>query len=70
LHVTLNEGGKRKAESGKETEEPFKSLNLKSLNLLSGSLFLQKFLIDNGIHNFTVKQIEPNIEDCYMKLAQ
>jgi ABC-type multidrug transport system ATPase subunit len=69
LHVTLAEGGKWEAEGGRETGE-ISSSKFEEAPEGRGSLYINRFLINNGFKNITVKKIEPNIEDCYMKLAQ
>jgi hypothetical protein len=60
LHITLEkgEGRKQKAES----------IQNSILNLIQDKI--QNYLTSLNHNNVTVKEIAPNIEDCYMKLAQ
>jgi ABC-type multidrug transport system ATPase subunit len=57
LHVTLNAESKKEAEGGKQKTEEENILTLLRSYGLTAS------------NNVTIKQISPNIEDCYMNLA-
>jgi hypothetical protein len=35
-----------------------------------GGVVLKKYLLNIGHQNIIIKQIKPNIEDCYMNLSQ
>jgi len=65
LHVTLKE------ERRKEKEEKSPSiLEGVACEARQGSLYeIGNYLIEHGFKNITIKQIKPNIEDCYMNLA-
>jgi ABC-type multidrug transport system ATPase subunit len=70
LHVTVNEqkaeGRKQKAES---QEIPLQSIE--GVPEGRDSLYeIEKYLTNHNFKNITIKQIKPNIEDCYMNLAQ
>ena len=56
LHVTVDaESGRQKGESRRQKGE---------------EEYLEDYLVERGYNNITIKQIKPNIEDCYMKLSQ
>jgi len=62
LHVTLAESRKQKAETI--------SVIPNEATRNEETQTIENYLILCGHKNFTVKKIEPNIEDCYMKLSQ
>lgn len=74
LHVTLNE---QKAESVVIPFQFIEGVNAeggqvsKGVPEGQGSLYeIKNYLISNNFTNIIIKQIAPNIEDCYMNLAQ
>jgi len=64
LHVTMREKGE------KETEEISPS-NFEGVPEGRGSLYeINNYLTEHGFRNIMVKEIKPNIEDCYMSLSK
>jgi hypothetical protein len=77
VHVTFRKGEKEKGEKEKEvtSDELQVTSDKEDLSLVTRHSSLKNGLIKNylterGHKNIVVKEIEPNIEDCYMKLSQ
>jgi ABC-type multidrug transport system ATPase subunit len=65
LHVTLN--GERRREKGEKSPSNIEGV---ARETRQDSLYeIENYLTEHGFKNTTIKQIKPNIEDCYMNLA-
>ena len=66
LHVTLNDEMTRRSENEAESSSSTSLTNQQKAEESYVLAVLQSY----GHNNITIKQIEPNIEDCYMNLSQ